>query len=72
MVTLSNGTQVEEYKIDATTTEARIVPDGRLMTEAEWLEYVTYVRSLNANQRKQRRAASRQAWERRNPDQRRA
>ena len=72
MITLSNGTQVEEYRIDADTIEARIVPDGRLMTESQWLEYVAYVRSLNVEQGKQRRAASRQAWERHMADRRQA
>jgi len=47
VITLSNGTQITEHKMDNGATEAVVVPDGRLMTDPEWEEYVTYIRALS-------------------------
>jgi hypothetical protein len=47
MVTLSNGTQIEEYRMPNDGTDAVVQPDGRAMTETEWEEYCAYVKGLS-------------------------
>lgn len=56
MVTLSNGTQVAEFKMSNGATDAVVQPDGRAMTESEWEEYVCYVASLSLSQSRKRLA----------------
>ncbi len=67
-MTLSNGTQIDEYAADNGSTVAVVVGEDRCMTDAEWNEYVDYVRALRVEQNRARLAArkiaNREAWER--------
>ena len=64
---LSNGVEVHEYKEDNGSTVAVIVPDDRAMTEAEWREYVGYLKALSLEQHRERIASRKTrnhaAWE---------
>jgi hypothetical protein len=55
-MTLSNGTEVLEYQHENGSTIAVIVPEDRAMTEAEWQEYVIYLRKLSSEQHRERLA----------------
>jgi hypothetical protein len=57
IITLSNGTQIEERAMGNGATEAVILPDERGATEAEWQEYALYVRNLNLEQSRARLAS---------------
>lgn len=52
IVTLSNGTQIEERYVDDNITQATVVPEERKLAEHEWNEYVALLATLSfADQR---------------------
>lgn len=52
IITLSNGTQIEERYVDENVTEAVTIPEERKLAEHEWNEYVALLATLSfADQR---------------------